>query len=401
MSLANRRKIATELGRFLDVRESVQDLFDGISILDNRNSVVFWNLRHIDPLWQAFEDAIGFAGRANNNNRQSFVDSYNQAMQLEGIGRKLTIGLFWIRPHRFLPLDSNSTQYMARNLGIALPNQMPPNGQEYLELSDSPKKRFATADSPVRSFQELSRSAYVPSTEPPNYRPINGLATGAPSSAVWLIRAGAEGQDENLNLEHAVASLGWQEVPDLTNASDLDTIRALVREVYPVNSNQSIGNTAGQLTSFRLNIQEGDVVVLPLKTRPGLVALGYIAGPYIYRRVEGDQRHTREVYWRRTDVLRSEFGEGLQRLQNLNRTVNRIEDGEVAMRIAPMLDNGHIPSTRPYAVPDIVSDGCFLEESSLNTILDRLKLKKNLILQGSLGTGKTWLAKKLAFALIG
>ena len=42
-----------------------------------------------------------------------------------------------------------------------------------------------------------------------------------------------------------------------------------------------------------------------------------------------------------------------------------------------------------------------LERPRLETILDRLRSKKNLILQGPPGTGKTWLAKKLAFALIG
>ena len=55
----------------------------------------------------------------------------------------------------------------------------------------------------------------------------------------------------------------------------------------------------------------------------------------------------------------------------------------------------------PYSVDDIISEGCFLERDRLETILERLKSKKNLILQGPPGTGKTWLAKKLAYALIG
>ena len=54
-----------------------------------------------------------------------------------------------------------------------------------------------------------------------------------------------------------------------------------------------------------------------------------------------------------------------------------------------------------YTIEDIISDGCFLEESRLTAILGRLRVKKNLILQGPPGTGKTWLAKRLAFALTG
>ncbi len=55
----------------------------------------------------------------------------------------------------------------------------------------------------------------------------------------------------------------------------------------------------------------------------------------------------------------------------------------------------------PYSIDDIISEGCFLERSRLEAILDRLRSKQNLILQGPPGTGKTWLAKKLAYALIG
>ena len=59
------------------------------------------------------------------------------------------------------------------------------------------------------------------------------------------------------------------------------------------------------------------------------------------------------------------------------------------------------PLFTSYSIDSILADGCFLEQEKLETILQRLRDKKNLILQGPPGTGKTWLAKKLAFAVIG
>jgi 5-methylcytosine-specific restriction protein B len=55
----------------------------------------------------------------------------------------------------------------------------------------------------------------------------------------------------------------------------------------------------------------------------------------------------------------------------------------------------------PYDIDDICSDGCFIERADLVRLRDVLETKKNLILQGAPGTGKTWLAKRLAYALIG
>jgi 5-methylcytosine-specific restriction enzyme B len=55
----------------------------------------------------------------------------------------------------------------------------------------------------------------------------------------------------------------------------------------------------------------------------------------------------------------------------------------------------------PYGVEDIMADGCFFPAEALEGVLRRLQSKKNLILQGPPGTGKTWLAKRLARALIG
>lgn len=54
-----------------------------------------------------------------------------------------------------------------------------------------------------------------------------------------------------------------------------------------------------------------------------------------------------------------------------------------------------------YDLQSLIAEGCFLEASQLEVIIEILGRKKNLILQGPPGTGKTWLAKRLGYAIIG
>ncbi|PMC74921.1 AAA family ATPase [Brachybacterium sp. UMB0905] len=58
-------------------------------------------------------------------------------------------------------------------------------------------------------------------------------------------------------------------------------------------------------------------------------------------------------------------------------------------------------STPAYTIQSILSEGAFMPRSQLESALSRWRTKKNIILQGPPGTGKTWLARKLAHALIG
>ena len=57
--------------------------------------------------------------------------------------------------------------------------------------------------------------------------------------------------------------------------------------------------------------------------------------------------------------------------------------------------------SEPYTLDHMLNDGLFFEPSKLQRILDRFLDKKNLILQGPPGVGKTFVTRRLAYALMG
>ncbi len=56
--------------------------------------------------------------------------------------------------------------------------------------------------------------------------------------------------------------------------------------------------------------------------------------------------------------------------------------------------------TQPYSIETLLLEGVFLKEGQVKEILERLQTKQALILQGAPGVGKTFLARKLAYALM-
>ena len=54
----------------------------------------------------------------------------------------------------------------------------------------------------------------------------------------------------------------------------------------------------------------------------------------------------------------------------------------------------------PYSKADFLKEA-FIEESKYDTLVELLKKKKNVILQGAPGVGKTFIAKKLAYSILG
>ena len=169
--------------------------------------------------------------------------------------------------------------------------------------------------------------------------------SNAQPSRAWLVRAGSQGEDEALALERGLAIVGFTFIPDLTGASNGSAVRELVSQASPEAGAGRISNWAGQLTSFVTGMQNGDIVALPLKTRPGLIALGRVKGSYNYREIDGIMRHTRQVEWVRQEIPRLEFEQDLLYSLGAFLTVCRIRRNGAERRIAAILAGSRDPGS--------------------------------------------------------
>lgn len=159
-----------------------------------------------------------------------------------------------------------------------------------------------------------------------------------------MVRAGRNGEHEDLAIEGGVAASSLHEGGDVRSVSKADDIKEVLRTAYPEKGERTVGNWTSQLWQFVSLTQVGDIVALPFKSQPS-VAFGRVTGPYHYVASNPPgARHTRDVTWLRTDVPRSAIGQDLLQSLETSRTVCAITRNNAEHRIRKMLGESSTPT---------------------------------------------------------
>lgn len=176
MRWENRVEIADELAELLGMKGQSLQVIDGIPTLDPRSSWFFPFKRerdddHIEALWQVFADALQYADKGDERSRASLIDSFDDAVSRKFVGRRLTFGLFWIRPQTFVSLDAHTSTFIDERWSVDVPKGEP-SGETYLRLCDELQRMVADATVPARSLVELSVDAWhAPSEDTEDPKP--------------------------------------------------------------------------------------------------------------------------------------------------------------------------------------------------------------------------------------
>ncbi len=147
---------------------------------------------------------------------------------------------------------------------------------------------------------------------------------------VWVVRADG-GKYTEACVKGGYTGIGW-DLEDLTEVRDYFDIRARYTESYPEDSSNSvIGQQAGQITRFLLEINAGDYVITPSIDTEWL-HYGKVGENPSYSYFSGDDgcpyRHRRSVEWASKRLNRSDFSIPFQNTLRASLTVFAVWKGE-------------------------------------------------------------------------
>lgn len=155
--------------------------------------------------------------------------------------------------------------------------------------------------------------------------------------SLWLVRAGRNGEQEEGALQHGVATIGWNDLPDLSSIASREELKALYEKVYSGAKKMTIANEVGQIWSFIKRIQPNDLIVLPLKLRSA-IAIGKVTGSYQYRTdLSSNIHHVHPVEWIKTDLPRTIFEQDLLYSFGAFMTVCQIQRNSAEERVRAIL----------------------------------------------------------------
>ncbi len=161
--------------------------------------------------------------------------------------------------------------------------------------------------------------------------------------ALWLVRAGPNGERETYALEHGVAVIGWDELGDLSSVDSRDAVLDRFHQTRPDDDENRLRNWASQVWAFAGRIEVDDLVVLPSKSSPTL-AVGRVTGPYQYNPSGPEQaRHQRPVDWLRDDLPKQVVGQDLRYSLGAFLTVCQITRNDAERRFRNLLEHGSDP----------------------------------------------------------
>lgn len=420
MGEEKRKKIVQALGGLFGVKAPLPESFEGIPVLNNQNATFYLFLGEreetdIDEFWDLFEAALAYAEQAKPENRERFVRCFDRAMGKKFIGNsKLTMGLYWIAPETYLNLDQRNVWYIydSKQMDEAFTASLPEMVQKipaakYLEISAKVKAYLQKEGSPFKNFMELSHEAWRHSEEVNQLLKAKGKTDSRSGEAsigdegvetvhYWLYSPGDGAVMWDEFHKKGIMGIGWDEIGDLSVFPDKDSIKERMKEVY--DSEKSYKNDAHATWQFVHDLKPGDVVFVK-KGLHAIVGRGVVMSDYQYDAKRKSYRNVRKVKWTQRGNWEHPGQAVLKTLTDITRFTEYVE------KLKALLNESDAEEPQPsrlqeYGTEDFLAD-VFMDRNTLDTLMGLVAVKKNVILQGAPGVGKTFAAKRLAYAMMG
>ena len=420
MKEVNRLKIISSFAEAFDVHAAIPTSFDGVPVLNNQNATFYYFAGEreegdIEALWDLFESAIRYSDDPAVHNKQLLAKHFDLVINKKGNGNsKITMGLFWIVPGYYLNLDRRNTWYIYESGKIPeeIMSSLPAVDSKiafdtYFTIMEKLRDYLSQNEGSMQDFIELSFEAWRYS-EKVNNEGLHEKGKGLADDDVrpvhyWLYSPGDGAEKWKDFYEHGVMGIGWGEIGDLSQYEMKKDIKNALQKVFK--SSASHKNSTHAAWQFAYEIAPGDIVFVK-KGKRQLIGRGTVSSDYYFdTTVDEAFPNLRQVNWTHNyidDPLNHPGSAAVKTLTDITPYTEYVDKLSKLFEVDEQDDAGSEPEiSYPAYDEEKFLDEVFMDKEHYQTLVGLIRTKKNVILQGAPGVGKTYAAKRLAYSMMG
>lgn len=214
----------------------------------------------------------------------------------------------------------------------------------------------------------------------------------------WIYAPGSNSSKWEEFYSQGIMGIGWDELGDLKQYPSKEAMKAKMKEMY--GAEYSYTNSALATWQFANEIKVGDIVYAKRGMRK-VIGRGIVESDYIFNADRDEYKHIRKIKWTHNGEWEHPGQAVMKTLTDITPYTDYVQKLE-----ALFIDDDSVDIEEKEIVYESYTEENFLNEVFMdaeryNTLVNLLKTKKNIILQGAPGVGKTFAAKRLAFSIMG
>lgn len=197
--------------------------------------------------------------------------------------------------------------------------------------------------------------------------------------------------------DKGIMAIGWDEIGDLNQYSSKTAMKDAMKEM--INPERSYTMAAHATWQFSREIKPGDVVFAK-KGRNTVIGRGVVVSDYEFDDSRPDNKNVRKVNWTHRGEWPHPGQAAMKTLTDITSYTDYVE------KLKALFENEEIDdvmtdqvSYLSYSKEEFL-DEVFMDEADYDTLVGLVRNKKNVILQGAPGVGKTFVAKRLAYSIM-
>ena len=275
----------------------------------------------IERLWNVFVAAV---------KDEPIKEAYNALKDQYLIKYNLTIGLFWVRPDKYLPLDGNCREHL-KDLGITVPKYQFVVYGEYANVMKKLDTLIATGEYDFSNYAEFSYFAFIKRIENHGAKKEKPATDSPASVRYWLFAPGPNAANWERCQKDGIACIGWEEIGDLSKYETLGAIREAMKAQFG-DASSNYKNDGLATWEFCREMKVGDIIYAK-QGRNKILGRGVVETEYCFDPSYPDNNNIRKIRWEKMgnwtspDMLAMKTLTELTRYPDFVKRLNEVIDG--------------------------------------------------------------------------